>query len=370
MTGAETAARLDQARSATGAVFAEAGFRPVEPAIFAPAETFLERLGERFRRQTCFFEDGTGEELCLRPEITIPVCRMALEGGFDGSQPLRLRYAGPVFRLTQDGAGALTQSMQAGAELLGAADPVAAEAEIIALALQALAASGVAEPQVVLGDAGAFADLVGGLDLTARQRARLSDLFDAYGSALVEHLPPEAEAATRTQALDLDIALAETEAELEARGLTLTGGRTAEDVARRIADRAGRAQARAIPQAARRAITEFFALAAPMAEAGAMLGGYFARVGVSSGAARRLASLAAALAGRGVDLGAVAFDASVHAPLGYYTGLEFRVDAAGRTVASGGRYDRLLGELAARDGWSAPAIGCALYLNEIAEPTP
>lgn len=357
-------AALDAARQAASAVFAGALYAPVEPPIVTPAEIFLERLGERFRRLTSFFGDGSGEEKCLRPEITIPVCRMALAAGYDGAAHLKLRYAGPVFRLADEGAGPLTESAQVGAEFLGGRDAAAAEAEILVLTLSALAACGVDRPRVVLGDAGAFGDLLRGLALEPRQQAHLARLFEAHGSALADHLPPEG-ARPDLIPLDGDLALADTLARLESEALVVTGGRTPEDIARRLADRAGRASAEAIPAAARAAIAGFFALRAPLGEAAPLLGEFFKGQGVASDAPRRLAALAATLASADAAGDAIRFDAGVHAPLGYYTGLEFRIDdPAGRAVAGGGRYDALLGELGGPD---VPAVGVALFLDAIAE---
>lgn len=357
-------AALDAARQAAGAVFAGALYEPVEPPIVAPAEIFLERLGERFRRLTSFFEDGTGEEKCLRPEITIPVCRMALAAGYDGATQLKLRYAGPVFRLADDGAGALIESAQAGAEFLGGRDAAKADTEMLVLSLSALAACGIDRPRVVLGDAGAFGDLVRGLGLENRQQTHLMRLFEAHGSALADHLPPEG-ARTALTPLDGDLALADTLARLDAGGLVITGGRTAEDIAARLADRAGRASAEAIPAKARSAIAAFFALRASLTDASLMLERFFTAHGVVSRAPDRLAALAAELARAGAGEDVIVFDAGVHAPLGYYTAIEFRIDDdAGRTVASGGRYDALIGELG---GPETPAVGVALFLDAIAE---
>ena len=365
MIDAGAAARLDAARSAASAVFAAAGYAPVETPIFAAAETFLERLGERFRRQTCFFEDGTGHEMCLRPEITIPVCRQALEAGYTGAGPLRLRYEGPVFRLADEGIGALIQSAQAGAELLGAPERAAADAEVIHLAWQALEACGIKGARISLGDARAFNDLIAGLDLNERQRAHLKVLFDAHGSALADHLPPESTEGP-VKALDLDLARAEVASELDAEGLVLTGGRTIDDIARRLADRAARAQARAIPAEARTALAGFVALQAPIENAAATLDAFFARSGVASTTPARFAALTLELEQRGVPLSAIAFDTGIHAPLDYYTGLEFRIEAGGALLAGGGRYDALLGELSATPGLAIPAVGCALFLNDVA----
>jgi len=62
-------------------IFAERSYSRVEPPILQPAELFLDRSGEEIRRRTFVLTDPAGQELCLRPELTIPVCRMHLAGG-------------------------------------------------------------------------------------------------------------------------------------------------------------------------------------------------------------------------------------------------------------------------------------------------
>jgi ATP phosphoribosyltransferase regulatory subunit len=368
MARGNVAEKMEAMRDAAAETFARAGYSPVDPPIFAQADIFLDRLGEQFRRQTCFFEDGMGQELCLRPELTIPVCRMALENGFDASAAMRLRYCGPVFRLTQAGSGGLGQSIQAGVELLGQTDTASADAEIISLCLSALERQGLSEVRVTLGDAGAFAELLAGLRLRDRQRAHVKSLFDAFGSSLSERLPPEAAKAPRP-GLDFDLALAQTETELEAKGLGITGGRSSSDIAKRLADRSGREQASAIPAAARTALADFFALKAPIHQAAKELETFFDGIGVASHAPQRSSALSAALLSRGLPVERLTFDARVHAPLGYYTGLEFSVEAGGKTVAGGGRYDGLVGEIADRRDWRVPAVGCALFLDDILSVT-
>ena len=56
-----------------------AGFGRTEPPILHPAAIFLDMSGEEVRRRLFLTADAAGEELCLRPEYTIPVCRAYLE---------------------------------------------------------------------------------------------------------------------------------------------------------------------------------------------------------------------------------------------------------------------------------------------------
>jgi ATP phosphoribosyltransferase regulatory subunit len=58
--------------------FLAAGFERTEPPILHPAAIFLDMSGEEVRRRLFLTADGAGEELCLRPEYTIPVCRAYL----------------------------------------------------------------------------------------------------------------------------------------------------------------------------------------------------------------------------------------------------------------------------------------------------
>src|SRR5258706_453929 len=60
------------------ATFARAGYEQIAPAIIQPAGLFLDVVGEALRARTHFFTDPDGEELCLRPDLTVPTCRLHL----------------------------------------------------------------------------------------------------------------------------------------------------------------------------------------------------------------------------------------------------------------------------------------------------
>ena len=77
--------------------FAQAGYVRSEPAILQPAEPFLDLSGEDIRKSLYLTTDASGEELCLRPDLTIPVARDYLASPRAG-QPAGFCYLGPVFR--------------------------------------------------------------------------------------------------------------------------------------------------------------------------------------------------------------------------------------------------------------------------------
>src|SRR5262245_55770303 len=118
--------------------YEQAGYARANPAILQPAEPFLDLSGEDIRPRIYLTTDALGRELCLRPDLTIPVSRDYLASPAAG-QPASFCYLGPVFRQRGAEAG---EFLQAGIESFGRRDQAAAAAEMLALALEASAHSG------------------------------------------------------------------------------------------------------------------------------------------------------------------------------------------------------------------------------------
>ncbi|HCX67284.1 MAG TPA: ATP phosphoribosyltransferase regulatory subunit, partial [Rhodobiaceae bacterium] len=167
-----------RAREALGASvragFEKAGYAPVSAPALQPADIFLDMSGEDIRRRMYVFADPAGDELCLRPELTIPVCRLYLESG-GGAQ--KLCALGPVYRYQSRGSTKLREYTQAGVECLGASDAEAADAEVVALAANALADAGLKSYGIEMGDLALFDALVDALDLPPGWRSRLKRHF-------------------------------------------------------------------------------------------------------------------------------------------------------------------------------------------------
>src|SRR5437868_13819934 len=151
-------ARLDEQAGAILAAFARRDYARLDPPVLQPADIFLDRSGEEIRRRTFLLTDAEGRELCLRPELTIPVCRMHLQSG--GKYPARLSYHGPAFRMRAGSGQRPTQFLQTGVEYLGAPGKDSADAEVLSLAVEGLRAAGLEQFSVQIGDASLFASLI------------------------------------------------------------------------------------------------------------------------------------------------------------------------------------------------------------------
>src|SRR5215472_14675273 len=101
-----TSAAPDARAEALLTAFEHAGYARVAPAILQPAEPFLDLSGEDIRKRMYLTTDPQGHELCLRPDLTIPVSRHYLASPAAGS-PAGYCYLGTVFRDRKaDGFGA------------------------------------------------------------------------------------------------------------------------------------------------------------------------------------------------------------------------------------------------------------------------
>ncbi|MCG6122228.1 MAG: ATP phosphoribosyltransferase regulatory subunit [Microvirga sp.] len=353
------------------ALFEGEGYRLTEPSVLQPADLFLDLSGEDMRRRMFVTQDAAGTELCLRPEYTIPVCRAHLASNA-AALPAAYCYRGPVFRLR---AGETGEFMQAGVESIGRDDAAAADAEILAMALEGLSRLGAGPVSVRLGDVGLLEAVIDALAVPAAAKSRLiRDVVSGRAAAaLAAPAPaaPDVEHAGLLAAIegqDPQAARAFVEDVLSIAGISTVGGRSAGDIAERFLARAAQ-RTGALSDEARAVLRRYLAIAGGPDEAGAQirelareasldvetaLGLYEERVGF--------------VAASGVDLSLLRFRTDFARNLDYYTGFIFeivRADASdAKPLVGGGRYDRLLTHL--DRSANAPAVGCSFWLDRIA----
>jgi ATP phosphoribosyltransferase regulatory subunit len=142
-------------------------------------------------------------------------------------------------------------------------------------------------------------------------------------------------------------------------GLRTVGGRTAADVARRLAQRDGERES--LSEGQRRWLERWTKIDGQPREALEAISDLAREAGAEMGAALQQASdRFARLQEAGVPADRQRLCAGFGRPFGYYDGFLFEVRSAAlptdEPVAAGGRYDGLLGRL--QPGADAPAVGC------------
>jgi ATP phosphoribosyltransferase regulatory subunit len=153
-------------------LFAKWGYDEVVTPTFEYLETLSAGSDEQMTQNMFKFFDKKNHILALRPDMTTPIARVASTRLKENSLPLRLFYLTNVFRYEQAQAGRQCEFYQAGVELLGVPGP-AADAEIIALAVQAMKDSGLQTFQVNIGQVEFINGIMEESRLTAEQRQKV-----------------------------------------------------------------------------------------------------------------------------------------------------------------------------------------------------
>ena len=361
-------------------VFKRGGYEQVAPSIIQPADIFLDQIGEAIRGRTYVFTDLSGEELCLRPDLTVPVSRLYLERHPRANVEARYCYNGPAFRFQRKGASQThpREFRQAGIECFGVADRDSADIEVILLAADAVRAAGLGEFRFRFGDIALFFALLDVLSLPERWRLKLRHYFwrpPAFHALLsrlakgesVESDGPAAELAATLPVQDRALAAEAVATYLEANDLMLAGNRTLGEITDRLLDHAADLRAEPLPREVATVIDYFLAVEASSREAIDRIATIGKGAGIDLGPALCVLSRRFDLLEEsGVNVDAATFATEFGRDLEYYSGLVFQIEVGGdktSPIAGGGRYDGLLRSVGARA--EVPAVGSAIHTERL-----
>lgn len=282
------------------------GYAEVIPPTLEYEEVFTLGAGPDLASQLVRFVDRDGRLVALRADFTSSIARMAATKLAAAELPLRLSYAGKVYRWATEGAGDRREIFQLGAELIGKGG-TEGDVEILRLVIETLEALNVRNYQINVGEIRFLAPLLEGLDADAADAIR--DAVDRKDRAAL-------------------LSLCE-------------AGSVGDEVApilRKIPDLIGRSD---------------------VLEAAASLSVHdSAMAGI-----QRLREIDRSLTED--ERRRIVYDLGEIRGLGYYTGMRFEVfvSGIGRSVGSGGRYDSLFGLY----GMDRPAVGFALETDALAD---
>jgi len=154
-------------------VFLSWGYREVIPPIFEYLDVITVGMSEDLIEKGYKFVDrGNGRMMLLRPDITPQIARIAAMLMSDVPKPLRLCYRANVFRHEEEHAGRARELFQIGGELIGLGGPEA-DAEVIAVAIEALQKIGLKEFKIAIGQVEFFRGLMNGIGLSVDMQKQI-----------------------------------------------------------------------------------------------------------------------------------------------------------------------------------------------------
>jgi ATP phosphoribosyltransferase regulatory subunit len=386
----DEARSLQSGRNALETAFRRYGYASIDPPILERSAPFLDRSGEDIRRRMYIFPDPGGREICLRPELTISACRAYLrqlqapegEAQFSSEREARLCYVGPAFRYESTGEGRYRQFVQAGAELIGARHQEAADAEILAVALEALSGAGLTDAEVEIGDLSILHAFIDGLPIAERSKPRLRRLaLRSRKEARLLSAVSAMDAATSEETVDLSelgsllASIEPGKAELLIREVLAladvrhVGGRTSEEIVERLIARTAQESAESISREIMEGIWTLLSIRGSPALAFETVRDHFKAFQLPSidPVLDRCRERLQLFAAYGYDRTPLELNVGLRRGLEYYTGFVFEiVSLASKEIGhlcGGGRYNNLLEALGANV--SIPAVGFAIGVDRL-----
>lgn len=283
------------------------GYRDIQTPTFEFFDVFSKEVGTTPSKELYKFFDKEGNTLVLRPDFTPSIARCAAKYFMDENVPIRFCYQGNTFTNTSNLQGKLKEVTQMGAELIGDAS-VQADAEMIAMTIEALYHAGLSDFQISIGNLEYFKGICAQVGLDEEKELEVREYISGKNFFGAE----EVLESMHVKQKDKDTLLK---------------------------------------------VGELFGSADILKEAGNAVSNRR-----SKDAVERLEKVYQVLCDYGVEK-YVSFDLGMLSKYNYYTGIIFKgyTYGVGDAIVKGGRYDSLL----SRFGKDAPAIGFMIVVDDL-----
>ena len=111
------------------------GYKYIELEAVIDANQIIQRSGENFRQYMFSFQDPNGNEMCLRPDLTIASCLRYLKNKTNTKE--MIFYSGQAFRKIKDQEGNIIRN-QIGYEIIGSKSTRKDDNEIIQTSIKTI----------------------------------------------------------------------------------------------------------------------------------------------------------------------------------------------------------------------------------------
>jgi len=332
------------------------GFKYIELESVIEANHIVQRSGENFRKFIFSFIDHNGNELCLRPDLTIASCLRYLENNLKGKE--KIFYSGEAYRKSQNRKDSIIRN-QIGFEIIGSKNEKIDDKEIINTAIKSLSNLSYSSGTLKIGNVEIFNLLISKLDIPKRWKLRLSRHFwrEKYFNDLLKRLETNS---------DVDPTIVEIDKKryqkmLKDKQENIVAGRSIGEVLKRFNNKIKDPRRAIRGKKASKIIKDFLNINCPINKTAKKLNSFFKKNKINLIIDQKYFPISQ----NKLSKLNVEFSASFGRELEYYTGMVFKIDIKNKSkkinIINGGRYDKLIFDLGSKK--QVPAVGAALNLN-------
>ena len=332
------------------------GYKYIELPSVIETNHIVQRSGESFRKFIFSFTDQTGNELCLRPDLTIASCLRYLDNNLNGKE--KIFYSGQAYRNSQNKKDSIIRD-QVGFEIIGSKDEKNDDKEIINTSLKSLKNFKYSSGIITIGNVEIFNLLISKLDIPKRWKLRLSRHFwrEKYFNDLLKRLESNS---------DVDPTIVEVDKRrylkmLKDKQTSVIASRTIKEILERFDKKIQDPRRLSKGGNISKIIREFLKIKCPIKNAGNELNNFFKKYKINLVVDQKYFPISK----NKISKLNVVFSAAFGRQLEYYTGMVFKIDIKSKSkiinCCNGGRYDKLISDLGSKK--QIPAVGAALNLN-------
>ena len=331
------------------------GFKYIELPSVIDTNHILERSGESFRRFIFSFRDHKGNELCLRPDLTIASCIRYLNQKINVTE--KIYYQGQAFRKTFNKKNSIIRN-QIGFEIIGSKNEKKNDKEILETSIKSLTNLKYTSGNLIIGNVEIFKLLLNKLDIPKRWKLRLQRHFwrEKYFNDLLKRLETNS---------DVDPTVVEIDKKrykkmLKENQSSMISGRSIDEILKRFNNKIKDPRRAKKGRNVSKIIKEFLKINCSITQAANKLNSFFKKNRINLRVENNYFPITKK---KYLKLN-INFSASFGRELEYYTGMVFKIDVKYKSKKiniSGGRYDNLISDLGSTK--KIPAVGAAINLS-------
>ena len=336
-------------------VFKKDGFVLSESDVLLDSDYIIQRSGENFRKLMLTFEDDTGKNMCLRPDLTVASCIKYLKD--NSRKTSRIFYSGQAYRRSNNSKEKIIND-QLGIEVLGSKNKYIDDLKVLKTIVTSIEKIKIKNTTIKVGDVSLFQKLIESLKIPERWKMRLKRHFwrPEYFEDLLKRL--ETNSDVDPIGIDLDKKKFSEMKNLD-QNKEIAGRKISEILSRfdrKIKDPRSFAENKKIVKI----IREFLKINCSIEKLEKILKIFIKKNNLNNNILKDLLRIKNLSKINSKTIFSTNFGRDIE----YYTGIVFEIyNSSKKEIARGGRYDSLLKSLGSKKNISA--VGAAINLNNL-----